>query len=109
MTERVAKLRQLSLDTKPWLSIERARLLTRFYNRRNGPLSVPLMRANALAYIMEHCTIAIGPGQRIDGKEQLSVGESEDLVARGTPGLAVVCRIRLTRCNNDKAASRPKL
>ena len=49
MTERVAKLRQSSLDTKPWLSIERARLLTEFYDRQSAPLSVPLMRAYALA------------------------------------------------------------
>ena len=83
MTERVAKLRQSSLDTKPWLSIERARLLTQFYDRRNGPLSVPLMRANALAYIMEHRTIAIGPGELIVGERGPA--------PKGTPTFPELC------------------
>src|SRR5271157_2524210 len=83
MTERVAKLRQSSLDTKPWLSIERARLLTEFYDRRSGPLSVPLMRANALAYIMEHRTIAIGPGELIVGERGPA--------PKGTPTFPELC------------------
>ena len=30
MTERVARLRACSLEIKPWLSLERARLMTEF-------------------------------------------------------------------------------
>jgi len=67
MTERVAQLRQCSLDTKPWLSLERAELLTEFYLRA-GPLSPPLLRAHALAYILERRTIYIGPGELIVGE-----------------------------------------
>ncbi len=67
MTERVAQLRRCSLDTKPWVSMERAVLLTRFY-RQCGSMSVPLQRAYALRYIMEHRTLYIGPGELIVGE-----------------------------------------
>ena len=67
MTERVARLRQCSLDTKPFISLERGALVTEFY-RHCGPLSVPLARARALAHVMEHRTIYIGA-------EELIVGE----------------------------------
>ncbi|MBZ5582374.1 MAG: glycyl radical protein [Acidobacteriia bacterium] len=67
MTERVAKLREYSLNTKPWLSIERARLLTEFY-RQAPALSAPVLRASALAYVMEHRTIYIGPDELIVGE-----------------------------------------
>ena len=66
MTERVARLRQCSLDTKPWLSLERAALLTEFY-RDAGPLSPPVLRARALEYIMEHRSIYIGRDELIVG------------------------------------------
>ena len=53
MNSRVARLRQESLDTKPWLSIERARLLTDFYrDTRIGP--PPLLRAYAFKHVMEN-------------------------------------------------------
>jgi hypothetical protein len=39
MTERVARLRASSLETKPWLSLERARLLTEFYRTCDPTLS----------------------------------------------------------------------
>ena len=67
MTERVARLRQASLDTKPWLSLERAHLMTKFYCQA-GPLSPPVLRASALQYVLEHRTIYVGP-------EELIVGE----------------------------------
>jgi pyruvate formate-lyase/glycerol dehydratase family glycyl radical enzyme len=67
MTERVAHLRQASLDTKPSLSLERAALLTAFY-RQAPPLSPPMLRAGSLQYILERRAIYIGP-------EELIVGE----------------------------------
>ncbi len=67
MTERVARLRQCSLDTKPWLSIERAALITRFYRQTNIQ-SPALRRAHAFKYIMEHKTIWIGEGELIVGE-----------------------------------------
>ena len=67
MTARTAGLRRQSLDAKPWLTLERARLVTEYY-RQAGPLSAPMLRAGALAYVMEHRTIYIG-------REELIVGE----------------------------------
>jgi formate C-acetyltransferase len=67
MTGRVARLRQQSLDTKPWLSIERAALLTSFY-RRAEAASIPVLRAQALQYILERKTIHIGDGELIVGE-----------------------------------------
>ena len=44
MTERVARLRQESLDRKPTLSSERAELMTAFY--RDAPAEpLPILRA----------------------------------------------------------------
>ena len=67
MNERVARLRQVSLETKPRLSIERAALLTDFY-RNDRTASAPLRRARAFQYLLEHQEIYIG-------KDELIVGE----------------------------------
>jgi formate C-acetyltransferase len=67
VTERVAKLRRESLDTQPWLSIERAALITQFY-RNAEPASAPVLRARALRYLMELKTIHIGDGELIVGE-----------------------------------------
>src|SRR5271165_5403566 len=82
MTERVARLRQASLDTKPWLSLERAQLMTEFY-RTAGPMSPPVLRASALAFVLDHRTIYIGP-------EELIVGERGPH-PKGTPTYPELC------------------
>ena len=82
MTDRVARLRQCSLDTKPWLSMERAALLTRFY-RQSGPLSVPVQRAGALRYVLERRTIHIGCGELIVGERGPG--------PKGTPSYPELC------------------
>ena len=69
MTQRVAALRQLSIDTKPYISSERAELLTDFYES-DVPLreSVPVCRALAFKYLVEKKTIVIGDGELIVGE-----------------------------------------
>ena len=47
MNERVTRLRQQSLNALPWLSIERAALITEFYSTA-PETSVPVRRALAL-------------------------------------------------------------
>ena len=48
MTERVKKLRKESVETKPYVSSERAELLTAFYkNGEAAKVSVPVGRALA--------------------------------------------------------------
>lgn len=82
MEERIARLRRETLETKPWVSIERARLLTEFY-REDRSASVPVQRARALAYLMEHKTIYIGADDLIVGERGPS--------PKGTPTFPELC------------------
>ena len=47
MSERIARLRQESLDAKPTLSPERAALMTAFYQKDDRLASVPVQRARS--------------------------------------------------------------
>jgi pyruvate formate-lyase/glycerol dehydratase family glycyl radical enzyme len=82
MNERVRRLREVTLETKPWLSIERAALLTEFY-RQDKTVSVPIRRARSFQYLMEHKEIYIG-------KEELIVGERGP-APKGTPTFPELC------------------
>ena len=70
MNERVAKLRQQSVETKPCISSERAELMTAFY-QSDVPLreSVPVCRALAFKHLMENKTICINDGELIVGEK----------------------------------------
>jgi len=67
MNERVRKLRQASLDVKPWISTERAEMMTEFY-RHSGERSAPVLRALAFKHLMENKPICIGDGELIVGE-----------------------------------------
>jgi len=69
MTERVACLRQQSLEATPAISIERARLMTEFYAQDHGPISEPVRRALAFQYLLENKRIYIGEGELIVGEK----------------------------------------
>jgi formate C-acetyltransferase len=71
MSERVARLRQQSLDAVPTLSTERAELLTEFYRQDLGPeaASAPVRRAMAFRYLIEHKIICINEGELIVGEK----------------------------------------
>jgi len=66
---RVTKLRDQSVETKPYISTERAELVTEFY-RGDVPLreSVPVCRALAFKHIMEHKTVCMNDGELIVGE-----------------------------------------
>ncbi len=68
MNQRVARLRQQSLDAIPTVSAERAQLLTEFYQQEERPLSTPVMRALAFKYLLEHKAICINEGELIVGE-----------------------------------------
>ncbi|HNS20060.1 MAG TPA: glycyl radical protein [Sedimentisphaerales bacterium] len=70
MNERVARLRQQSIDTKPSISAERAELITAFY-QSDIPMreSVPVCRALAFRHLMENKTICINEGELIVGEK----------------------------------------
>ena len=82
MNQRVEKLRRESLDQKPWVSLERARLVTEFYETTTEP-SAPLRRACALAHIMKNKSIWIGDGELIVGERGPS--------PKGTPTFPELC------------------
>jgi formate C-acetyltransferase len=69
INQRVSKLRQQSVEKTPYLSAERAQLITEFY-KSSVPLevSVPVYRALAFKYLMEHKTIVINDGELIVGE-----------------------------------------
>ena len=69
MSERVAQLRQQSIEAIPTLSTERAELLTEFYRQDVGLISAPVRRALAFKYLMEHKTICINAGELIVGEK----------------------------------------
>ena len=70
ITKRVQELRRAGLQARPALSKERAELLTEFYRRQSGPTaSIPVMRAQAFRYLLEHKTIWIGDGELIIGEK----------------------------------------
>ncbi|HDT13104.1 MAG TPA: hypothetical protein ENO03_01980, partial [Candidatus Aminicenantes bacterium] len=68
MTERIKKLRTRSLEAKPTISAERARLMTEFYKRPGtAALSAPMQHALAFKHVMENKTICIDDGELIVG------------------------------------------
>lgn len=68
MNERIQKLRKLSYETEPSLSIERALIETRFYKENYGKYSIPVLRAKTFMEICKHKTIYIGEGELIVGE-----------------------------------------
>jgi trans-4-hydroxy-L-proline dehydratase len=62
-------LRSESLAAVPTLSAERARLMTEFYRQNNGPMAEPVRRAQSFAYLLEHKSICINPGELIVGEK----------------------------------------
>jgi len=69
MNERVAKLREQSVKTKPYISTERAELITEFY-QSDIPAheSAVVCRALAFKHLMEKKTICINDGELIVGE-----------------------------------------
>jgi trans-4-hydroxy-L-proline dehydratase len=67
MNERIARLRQQSLETRPWISAERAVLVTDVHERM-GPVSAPMRRALTFRHLMEHKAIHLGEGELIVGE-----------------------------------------
>lgn len=68
MNERIQKLRKLSFDAEPSLSIERALHQTSYYKAHNGKYSIPIMRALTF---FDHCkkkTLYLGDDELIVGE-----------------------------------------
>ncbi|MHA2345837.1 MAG: trans-4-hydroxy-L-proline dehydratase [Candidatus Hodarchaeales archaeon] len=69
MNERIRQLRDQSINAKPSLSIERAQLVTEFYQSGAAEeVSVPVARALAFKHILENKKICINEGELIVGE-----------------------------------------
>jgi trans-4-hydroxy-L-proline dehydratase len=69
MNDRIKKLRKQTLEAKPTISAERARLITEFYKRpETFALSRPMQHALAFQHLMERKTIVINDGELIVGE-----------------------------------------
>ena len=69
LSERVKKLRDISLGAREKISGERARLITQFYKSDDSrELSSPLKRARAFEYLLKNKKIYIGEGELIVGE-----------------------------------------
>ncbi len=69
MNERVNKLRQQSLEAKPFISAERAEFVTDFYSKNPGFISEPIRRALVFKHLMENKTVYIGDNELIVGEK----------------------------------------
>lgn len=75
-TERIKRLRELTARSMVKISVERARLLTELYRKYlTSGLSIPVQRALAFKYLMEHVSLPIEPGQLIVGIRGTGVNE----------------------------------
>ena len=68
MNERIERLRQESLDTQPYISIERANLVTEAYQKYAGKVSSPVLRALTFKHVLENKVIYIAEGEIIMGE-----------------------------------------
>lgn len=69
MNDRIKRLREQSLNAKPFITPERAKLITEFYkNDVSQKVSVPVQRALAFKYLLEKKAICINRGELIVGE-----------------------------------------
>ncbi|MEI6277453.1 MAG: pyruvate formate lyase family protein, partial [Prolixibacteraceae bacterium] len=100
MNERIQKLRKLSVETAPSLSIERALHESAFYKENFGKMSTPVLRA---ANFLDHCqkkVIYIGEGELIVGErgpEPKSVPTFPELTCHSVEDLNVLNTRELQR------------
>lgn len=84
LTNRVQRLREQSVSTKPYICTERAELLTDFYQSGGADnVSTPVARALAFKHILENKTVIISEGELIVGERGSS--------PRATPTYPELC------------------
>lgn len=68
MNDRIRKLREESLSAIPTLSIERAVLMTEAYQKYEGKVSIPVLRALSFKHLCENKSVYILDGELIVGE-----------------------------------------
>lgn len=69
MNDRIRRLREESLNTQPRIYIERAVLETEAYEKYEGTVSIPELRALTLLHYFSHKKISISRGELIVGEK----------------------------------------
>lgn len=69
MNARIQRLRKESLETQPHIDMERARIETEVYQKYEGSVSVPELRALVLKEYFSKKTLYIGAGELIVGEK----------------------------------------
>ena len=67
--ERTRKLREESMKATPYITIERARLITQAYKKYEGTVEIPVLRGLAFKYYMENRTLCINDGELVVGEK----------------------------------------
>ena len=68
MNDRIKKLRSKTLTEQPYISLERAKLLTQFYKQQTETVSTPVMRALSFKYLLENKKLCVNKGELIVGE-----------------------------------------
>lgn len=68
MSERVKKLRKESLGAVPYISMERAQIVNEVYEKYEGSVSIPVLRALVLKEFMSKKKLCINEGELIVGE-----------------------------------------
>ena len=104
MNDRIAKLREMSLNVKPSISLERARLYTEAYHLYADEYSIPEMRALALKHYMTYRKLSINEGELIVGEKGPQLQTSPTF-----PELCchTVEDLKIMNINLDKESTKP--
>lgn len=104
MNDRIQELRAASLAAQPYISHERASLLTDFYQRNEGKYSIPVLRAKSFYYLCANKKIYLGDNELIVGErgpEPKAVPTYPELTCHSLSDLEVLATRPKTRYAND--------
>jgi len=69
MNERIKKLRQQTINAKPSIDLERAKLITEFYKSgKPDRVSIPVARSLSFQYLLKHKELCVNDGELIVGE-----------------------------------------
>jgi pyruvate formate-lyase/glycerol dehydratase family glycyl radical enzyme len=109
MTERIRSLRQLSQETRPSITTERAALITGFYKNHKDDSSTPVTRALAFQHVLRHKQIYIGEGELIVGErgpEPMAAPTYPEINAHSTEDLEILSTRAKTSFRMDPEVTR---
>ena len=68
LTDRIAKMRNMSRDAEVWIDPERAQIYTKYYRENIDKDSIPVGRAKAFYAYMTQKELYLGDGEMIVGE-----------------------------------------